>query len=282
MFSAWLKVGYIRAHPMGLGGAPQPKEVNVDRAIPLDLYDLVLETMERANKATFTDRQKYVRDRFVFEALRGLGLRASELVGAAMGAFFLVTVPRTGDRYWVFGVTRKTGKGGHAREIPVPRAVWDALTAYRIAYGFDPAPAEGDATPLVLSVRTRAVEINGRPIRDSGSRRYFGAWRAIETRQGLYAIVKDRLRATADGLRATGRHRSAQQLEQASPHWLRHTFGKASLLAGQKSREVTAALGHADESTSMRYTHQAALDLIEAWERERPGSVAKEASMTAL
>ncbi len=282
MFSAWHKVGYIPAHPMGLGGAPQPKEVNVDRAIPLDLYDLVLNTMERAEKRTFTDRQRYLRDKFVFVALRGLGLRASELVGATMGAFFPVTMPRTGERYWIFGVTKKTGKGGYAREIPVTRPVWEAFVGYRVAYGLDPLPAEGETMPLVLSVRTKAVEIAGKPIRDSASRRFFGAWRSIGTRQSLHRIVKDRLKQTADLLREAGRYRSAGQLEKASPHWLRHTFGKAELLAGQKTREVTAALGHADESTSMRYTHQAAIDLIEAWERERPGSVARDAVMAAI
>lgn len=281
MFSAWLRVGYIRQHPMGLGGAPQPKEVNVDRAITLDLYDLVLAGMEQAEKRTFTERQKFLRDYFIFHALRGLGLRASEMVGAKMNAFFPITKPKTGERFWVFGVTKKTGKGGYAREIPVPRSTWDAFLAYRKAYRFDPVPAEDDTTALVLSVRTKGVEIGGKTIKNSASRRFFGAWREIETRQGLYGIVKDRLRATAAVLHEIGDHRSASQLENASPHWLRHTFGKSALLAGQKTREVTAALGHADESTSMRYTHQAALDLIEAWERERPGSVARDKSILA-
>jgi integrase len=173
-------------------------------------------------------------------------------------------------------VTKKTGKGGYAREIPVSRSTWDAFLAYRKAYGFESVPAENDGTPLVLSVRTKAVEIAGKEIKNSASRRFFGAWRAIETRQGLYAIVKDRLRSTAAVLRDAGELRSAERLESASPHWLRHTFGKATLLAGSTLRETAAALGHNNDETVFRYSHQAALDLIEAWERENPGAVARD------
>ncbi len=279
LFSAWHKASYIGAHPMALSGAASPKETNVDRSIRLDLYDLVLDVMGHAEKKTFTDRQKHLRDRFVFMALRGLGLRASELVGAKMGAFFFVTIPRTGERFWVFKVSKETAKGGMAREIPVTCDVWGAFVDYRVAYGLDPRPAHQETIPLLLSVRTKAVEINNRSIKDSASRRFFGAWRAIETRQGLYSIVKDRLKETAAVLRQRGEEQSADDLLKASPHWLRHTFGKAQLLAGQKMRETVAALGHADERTAMRYTHQGAVDLIQAWERESPGSVAKESSL---
>lgn len=41
-------------------------------------------------------------------------------------------------------------------------------------------------------------------------------------------------------------------------------------------RDVASALGHASMDTTMLYTEQDALDLIAAWERAQPGSVAVE------
>ncbi len=48
---------------------------------------------------------------------------------------------------------------------------------------------------------------------------------------------------------------------------------------GQSMGDIAGALGHADLATTMIYTEQEARDLIDAWERARPGSVATEASM---
>ena len=45
MFRAWREVGYIAMNPMGFHGAGTQRKVNAARAISLDLYDLVLETM---------------------------------------------------------------------------------------------------------------------------------------------------------------------------------------------------------------------------------------------
>lgn len=56
----------------------------------------------------------------------------------------------------------------------------------------------------------------------------------MTTRQGVYAIVTGRLVQTADLLQQMGREEEAAQLRRASPHWLRHTFAKASLLAGPR------------------------------------------------
>ena len=48
-----------------------------------------------------------------------------------------------------------------------------------------------------------------------------------------------------------------------------------SLLSGQDLRSVATSLGHASVDTTMGYTEQDAIDLIESWERETPGRVAR-------
>ncbi|MEC4722776.1 tyrosine-type recombinase/integrase [Noviherbaspirillum sp. CPCC 100848] len=276
LFNAWHRMGYIRINPMGLVGTTNARKVNAQRAISLDLYDLVLRGIESVPKTTFTERQRAVRDRFIFEALRGLGLRSSELVHAKMAAFYQVTIPKTGKRYWVFHVTPETGKGGKERRVPVPKSVWDAFGVYRRAFGLPECPTAGENTRLLLSSRTNPVPMRDTEIRRTQDRRFFKAWREITTRQGVYTIVKDRLSATAELLEASGEQFAAEQLRAASPHWLRHTFGKASLLAGQNVRTVASALGHASLETTMIYTEQDALDLIDAVERSATGTLAGE------
>jgi len=69
----------------------------------------------------------------------------------------------------------------------------------------------------------------------------------------------------------------AEQLKQASPHWLRHTFAKAALLSGQDMRHVAAWLEHRDLGTTMVYTEQEALDLIRATNETASGLLASRA-----
>ena len=276
MFAAWKEMGYIRINPMGLEGAPRRRTANPQRAVPLDLYDLVLDVMRANRKPSFTGRQAYLRDRFVFEALRGLGLRANEMVKSTMGAFRLEAAPGTGERYWIFVVDKKVAKGGIERMLPVPVGVWDALSAYRAAFGLSEVPAEGERIPLVLSAHTVAVVIGSRKVRHASDRRFFDAWGAVGTRQGLYRIVKDRLAATSKALAAEGRGHDAAKLQAASPHWLRSTFARASLMTGNGLREVADMLGHGSIDTTMIYTAPGVLAIIAALEQLRPGAIARE------
>jgi integrase/recombinase XerC len=46
MLRAWREVGYIAMNSMGFHGAGTQRKVNANRSVSLDLYDLVLETME--------------------------------------------------------------------------------------------------------------------------------------------------------------------------------------------------------------------------------------------
>jgi site-specific recombinase XerD len=276
MFTAWNRMGYIRINPMGLTGVVSGRKVRVERSLGEDVVDMVIQTLHASEVVSFAERQRQLRDLFILLAFKELGLRASELVGAKMGAFYQLIDPATKSRYWIFLVTAETGKGGRERRVPVTRVLLSALMAYREAFGLAPLPAPADDTALLLSSRTRKVVVGGKSIKHVNDRRFFGAWRAISTRQGLYKIVKERLALAAGHLRDTGQSELADQLERASPHWLRHTFAKAALLKGQTMREVAGLLGHASVDTTMIYTEQDALDLVHALERTSPDAVAVE------
>jgi integrase/recombinase XerC len=270
LFKAWHNTGYIRINPMAIEGAGTRRTINAHRAVDIDLYELVLATMEREQLDRPRTRQTNMRDRFILTALRELGLRASEIVGSAMGAFQQLSDPKTKRRYWVFQVGASVAKGGKERWVPVTRTLLQAFEDYRLAFGLAPQPTPTDTTALLLSPYTRTVLIGGRAIRSAADRRFFGAWKELTTRQHLYAIVKARLKATSAMLHSEGSV-LADQLDKASPHWLRHTFAKAALLQGQSMREVAGMLGHASIDTTMVYTNQDALDAVRAFERDNMG-----------
>jgi integrase/recombinase XerC len=282
MFRAWREVGYLSHNAMGFHGAGAQRKVNPRRSVSLDLYDLVLETMEAQEKVNFEQRQLYVRDRFVLVALRELGLRTTEFIKATMGAFQPLSDPKTRTTYWIMHVAEETAKGRVERRIPVTRVALDALIAYRKAFGLPSLPLPGDRMPLLLSSRTRAnaTTARGIPLQRMTTRREFGAWRPLTSRHSLYAIVKGRLEQAAAFLDTIDEQERSAQLREASPHWLRHTFAKASLMSGQDLRVVAGWLGHRDLSTTMIYTEQQALDLIRATEATIPNVLAREEPIT--
>lgn len=94
-------------------------------------------------------------------------------------------------------------------------------------------------------------------------------------RHGLYKIVTGRIADTAQALDEEGQAAIAKELRKASPHWLRHTIAKATLLQGYSVVDAAAVLSHASVNTTMIYTEQGALDQIWVWERRQPGVLAE-------
>ncbi len=267
MFKAWRETGYIRLNPMALDGAGSRRTINAHRSVDVDVYQLVLQTIEEEQFDRPAARQTNLRDRFIFVALRELGLRASELVGSSMNAFQQISDPKTMRRYWIFRVEAAVAKGGKARSVPVTGTLLKALEEYRMAFSLSPQPSLAEKGALLLSPHTRPVLIAGQAVRSASDRRFFGAWKELTTRQHLYALVKARLKATATQLARENPH-LAEELAKASPHWLRHTFAKAALLHGQSMREVANLLGHKSMDTTMVYTDQGALDAARAYDRD--------------
>ena len=123
-----------------------------------------------------TASRLYRRDRFVLIALRELGVRASELVGAGMAAISRLSDPVTRKSYWVIKVGDESAKGGTGRTVPVTQAAMDALVAYRIEFGLPPLPTPGDPHPLLLSPRTKPLVCDAGTITAMADLRYFGHW----------------------------------------------------------------------------------------------------------
>lgn len=274
LFTQLHEDGVIRRNPMARVKTRKSRRINAERSLDLDLYAYVLDYLDSVPVADDTEARLRARDRFAFVALRELGLRASELVGVRMRDVYPLTDPKTARTYWILKVDEEHAKGSTGRDVPMTRAVFEELMAYRSAFGLAPVPEAGEEYGLLLSTKTRAVAIGSRLVNDVKSRRYFRAWDSLTSRKTLYAIVKGRLDEVAISLERDGRGAEASQLRDVSPHWLRHTFAKALIVRGRDIRVVAESLGHASVTTTMAYTRQSALDQVREYGKDGDDNLA--------
>ncbi|CAB3670374.1 Tyrosine recombinase XerD [Achromobacter piechaudii] len=269
----WFEAGYRRANPMasiGSGGGVG-RDAPRRHAVPPDLIEEVLESMEQAARGSVEKRLMFLRDRFILRLLQFTGLRASEVVLATMGDVELYADPKSGRAHWSLLV--RHGKGGKAGRVALPSNVMDDLRAYRYAFSFPPEPASGDPTALILSTRTRKVEGPGPCSSSVVGRRSQRRWREIRRRATLWDILTSAFQGCAVRLRDAGRDQDAGLLERASTHWLRHTFGRQLTAMGVDVRVIAKAMRHDDVRTSMAYTELNFLDVVRELEKVRPGGV---------
>lgn len=266
--------GVIRRNPMARVKTRKSRRINAERSLDLDLYAYVLEYLDTLPVPDENAVRLRARDRFAFVALRELGLRASELVGVRMRDVYPLTDPKTARTYWILKIDEEHAKGSKGRDVPMTRAVFEELMAYRSAFGLSPVPEAGEDYGLLLSVQTKPVAIGSRLVTEAKSRRYFRAWASLTSRKSLYLIVKNRLDEVATSLERAGRGAEANQLRDVSPHWLRHTFAKVLIMRGRDIRVVAESLGHASVTTTMAYTRQSALDQIREYGKDADGDLA--------
>ena len=182
------------------------------------------------------------RDRAILELLYASGLRLSELAGLDVGDINL-----SGR------MVRVLGKGGRERVVPFNKSAAAALRAYlpdrdkfmdvrTLAAGHRPTATgrsrsrsrEAPADPLFVNYR--GTRLSGRSI-DRLVRKYV-------------ALCAER----------TG----------MSPHALRHSFATHLLQRGADLRSIQELLGHSRLSTTQRYTHLNAAQLLDVYRKAHP------------
>ena len=172
------------------------------------------------------------RDRAILELFYASGLRLSELVGLGLEDVDI------GNR-----LVRVLGKGGKERIVPFTRAAAAALRAWLpdrgslVRHGDVPASGRrGRAAAEPLFVNYRGGRLSARSV-DRLVRRYAAA---TSPRYGI------------------------------SPHALRHSFATHLLERGADLRAIQEMLGHARISTTQRYTHVSAAQLLSVYKKAHP------------
>jgi integrase/recombinase XerC len=192
------------------------------------------------------------RDRAILELFYASGLRLSELVGLDVEDVNLSS--RT---------VRVLGKGRKERLVPFNKSTeaavrawlqdWEALTAAAPAA----APAKAVRRPRTLNAR------NVIAARAAASRR-----RAANP---LFLNYQGKRLSTRSVDRLVRKYVAQCSTQLGiSPHALRHSFATHLLERGADLRSIQELLGHARLSTTQRYTHVNAAQLIEAYKKSHP------------
>lgn len=182
------------------------------------------------------------RDRAILELFYASGLRLSELVGVDLE-----------DLNLSGRMVRVMGKGGKERLLPFNQNALAALRAWM-----------ADRAAILAARQVRVAR--RRPI-------------APRRKPSPHARKSDPLFLNARGSRLTGRsvdrmlRRYVAQCSTRlgiSPHALRHSFATHLLQRGADLRAIQELLGHSRLSTTQRYTHVNAAQLIDVYRKSHP------------
>lgn len=239
-FIRYLRREEVIAHdPTAMAVAPRR-----DQTIPVFLSEPeITRLIETPNTGDPLGR----RDRAILELFYASGLRLSELV-----AIDLEDVNLSGR------MVRVMGKGRKERLIPFNQSAHDAIRVWM-----------NDRAAIRATVRRPKAVV-------SPKRRGVAA---KTSRAGVTADLGDPLFVNYRGSRLTDR--SVDRLLRKyvaqcstrmgiSPHALRHSFATHLLQRGADLRAIQELLGHAALSTTQRYTHVNAAQLIDVYRKSHP------------
>ena len=181
------------------------------------------------------------RDRAILELFYASGLRLSELVGLGLED---VDVSRR--------MVRVLGKGRKERLVPFNTAAADALRQY---------------------LKDRSALINSRvrlqPDRDANAAKQQRSRRSVSA--PLFLNYRGERLSTRSVDRLVRRYVAQCGAKFGiSPHALRHSFATHLLSRGADLRAIQELLGHARLSTTQRYTHVNAAQLIDVYKKAHP------------
>lgn len=199
-------------------------------------WSYVVETIEDLAEE---NPKKYERSLFIISCLLAMYLRISELVADERSTPMMGDFQKDQDGNWWFYVT---GKGNKSRVISVCDEMLVALKRYRIFLGLSPLPTIGDTNPLV--------------------KKNLGKGPVTSTRQ-IRVLIQESFDQTYARMAKDGLKDEAQELKQATVHWLRHT-GISEDIKIRPREHVRDDAGHATMQTTDRY--------IESDARERHAS----------
>jgi integrase/recombinase XerC len=241
--------GLLDGDPAGLVATPK-REQKIPAHLSVAEMQALLETPDRS---TPLGR----RDQAMLELFYASGLRLSELVGLDLD-----------DVNLAGRIVRVLGKGGKERQVPMTRTAAAAIRTYL-----------SDRQQLVSGAAGTADPGEEEDARWSDPPRGGRARRARARRTARHAPPSHPLFVNYRGARLSARsvHRLVRRYVAMcssrlgiSPHALRHSFATHLLENGADLRGIQELLGHASLSTTQRYTHVNAAQLIEVYRRAHP------------
>lgn len=245
LFTFLAKTGYLKSNPFDqvsskirlLPGEGAPKAF-ADRSLSARQWEEISEHLE-----AMPEGPAKARLRVILSFGKGLGMRASEMIGAKTG---WITTRRIGDKD--ITVIEIVGKGDKIRRLPVPEQTEETINAYLATRGLPRHALCPVDTPILAGL---------------GKRKKTGL-----SRSGLYKTLCDFFENVALAVQVE-RPVDAEKLRAGSTHWLRHTFAVTALKT-MDINLVQTALGHASIGTTSRYLAPEEAELAEAMKKIKP------------
>jgi integrase/recombinase XerC len=222
--------GWIEGDPVGLAATPR-RERKVPAHLSVDEMARLLDVPDSADPLGR-------RDRAILELFYASGLRLSELVGLDVEDVNLSA-----------RMVRVMGKGRKERLVP-----FNGTTKKAIAVWLKDRAALITAQPPQPNARRPALKAQGR----TGTEPLFVNFRGSRlTGRSVQRLVARHVAAcsTRFGI---------------SPHALRHSFATHLLQRGADLRAIQELLGHVQLSTTQRYTHVNAAQLLDVYRKAHP------------
>lgn len=172
--------------------------------------------------------EKHERTRFILSLLFGMYLRISELAASERWIPTMNDFAKDSNGHWWFTTV---GKGNKERQIAVSEEMLASLSRWRRFLGLTDLPSSADNSPLLPKIRG-----NG-PLSDTAP---------------LRRIVQLCFDEASENLRRKGQVEEADNLTEATVHWLRHT-GISEDVKIRPREHVRDDAGHSSSATTDRY-----------------------------
>lgn len=231
--------GAIDGDPAALVGTPKREE-----RLPAHLGE---SEMSRLLDMPDTSSPLGRRDRAILELFYASGLRLSELVGVGLEDVNLSS-----------RVVRVLGKGGKERIVPFNRSTEAAIRAWL-----------KDREDIAVAPRSSLLAAGPPSRKRSGATgKMMKSGRSAEP---LFLNYQGGRLSTRSVDRLVRKYVAACSTRFGiSPHALRHSFATHLLERGADLRVIQELLGHARLSTTQRYTHVNAAQLLDAYRKAHP------------
>jgi integrase/recombinase XerC len=238
--------GWIEVDPAALAVAPRREQ-----KIPAHLsVDEMVRLLEMPDASEALGR----RDRAILELFYASGLRLSELVGLDLEDVNLSA-----------RIVRVMGKGAKERLVPFNSTAAQSLRAWlkdRPALRADVSQSASAAPAL-------------RPRPQAGGKR--ARQPRGEVREPLFVNFRGSRLSGRSVQRLVARYVAACSTRFGiSPHALRHSFATHLLQRGADLRAIQELLGHVQLSTTQRYTHVNAAQLLDVYRKAHPRALPRD------
>jgi site-specific recombinase XerC len=152
------------------------------------------------------------------------------------------------------------GKGGHVREVPVPKGLMRELEQYLQLRGLDPDPGKASNNGIPLIGHAGAgVHMSADDFCTSDASTALSA-------SAMYKSLKCFFDSVATSLRRTSDEAGARKFDRASTHWMRHTHASHSIASGVPLEIAQQNLGHQSLTTTTVYVHTERSRRVQAME----------------